>query len=127
MSAQWHEDLGLAEDAILIDLGACPWCGEYIVEVAANGKAAGRKPPDRCCIHGTLAGIARIRAGLSTTRSVEEQRELEARLSEAMRHMAVVAARASREDIRAAAREVEGRYALRVDWSSVLAGIGRGR
>jgi len=127
MSDRWHDGLGLAEDAILIDLGACPWCGEYVVEVARNGRAAGRKPPDRCCLRGTLAGVARIRAGIETTRNPEERRGLEMALSEVMRHLAGAVGAVSREQVVSAAREVEGRYALRADWNAILASIGKGR
>lgn len=120
----WHEELGLDEGAILIDLGACPWCREYQVEVAANGRAAGRKPPDLCCLHGTLASIARIKAGLAVTRAENDRAELEAQLRAAIRHLAGL--KVSGDELKAAVSEVQDRYALKVDWASVLAAMRRG-
>lgn len=119
----WHEELGLEEGAILIDLGACPWCGDFRVEVASNGRAAGRKPPDMCCLHGTLAGIARIKAGMAVTKSAGDRAELEAQLRAAIRHLASL--RAGGDELKAAVSEVRDRYALKVDWASVLAAMRR--
>lgn len=121
--AQWHEELGLGEDSIVMDLGVCPWCGGETVVVAANGKAAGRKPPDKCCLHGTLAGLARIKAGLAISKSREDRYHLEAQLNEVMRHLAGLGA--TSEEIRGAVKEVQGRYALSVDWASILSGLRR--
>jgi hypothetical protein len=118
----WHRDLGLSEDALVFDLGACPWCGQEFIHVAGNGMAAGRKPPDDCCVRGTLAAVARISAAMHG-RLGQDEREYLAR--EASR-LAAKLRTVPQEELRAAARDVEGRYALRVDWSALLARVRRG-
>ena len=118
----WHNELGLSEDALVFDLGPCPWCGQEFIHVAENGMAAGRKPPDDCCVRGTLAALARISAGMHG-RLGQDERDYLAR--EASR-LAARLRDVPQEELRAAAREVEGRYALRVDWNALLARVRRG-
>jgi hypothetical protein len=118
----WHEELGLAKDALVFDLGPCPWCGQEYIHVAENGMAAGRKPPDDCCVRGTLAALARVSAAMNG-RLGGEEREYLAQLA---RRLAARLRGVPQEDLRAAAREVEGRYTLRVDWNALLARVGRG-
>jgi hypothetical protein len=112
---EWHDELGLSEGALLIDFGACPWCGAEYIHVAANGKAAGRKPPDDCCIRGAMAAIARIRSAMHRPAPDTEHLQREARA------LAAKLASASPNEFRAAARDVEGRYGLKVDWGAILA------
>jgi len=118
----WHSELGLAEDALVFDLGACPWCGAEYIHVAENGMAAGRKPPDDCCVRGALAAVARISAAMQG-RLGQEEREY---LAQEARRLAARLRDVPQEELRAAAREVEGRYALRVDWNALLARVRRG-
>jgi len=118
----WHEELGLAEDALVFDLGPCPWCGAEYIHVAENGRAAGRKPPDECCARGTLAALARISAAMHG-RLGQDEREY---LAQEARRLAARLRDVPQDELRAAAREVEGRYALRVDWNVLLARVRRG-
>jgi hypothetical protein len=120
--AMWHRELGLSEEALVFDLGACPWCGAEYVHVADNGMAAGRKPPDDCCVRGTLAAVARISAAMHGRLAADEREHLAREASRLAAKLRAV----PKEELREAAREVEGRYALRVDWGALLARIRRG-
>ncbi|GAA6747489.1 hypothetical protein QT17_01815 [Thermus sp. 2.9] len=109
----WYAELGLRENALVWDLGACPWCGGYEVHVGHGGAAALRRPTYDCCVHGALAGVARLKEAVARTKDPEERAELERDLAQLMRRAAALVAGRSAEELQAAARDVMGRYRFR--------------
>lgn len=136
MSREWLEALGVGEEVVVLDLGACPWCGEYKVEAAQNGLAVGRKPPDMCCLTGTMATMARIRAGLAVMKAPMKDRPkpislpqdgpdeievLEAYAQEVARYLARTAAGRMPSEVEEAMRQAKQHTRLKVNWDSILA------
>lgn len=106
----WYAELGLRENALIADMGVCPWCGRYEVHVGHGGAAALRRPAYDCCVRGALAAVARLKEAVARTRDPEERAELERDLAQLMRHAAAIAAGHSAEELQSAARDVMGRY-----------------
>lgn len=136
MSREWLAELGVGEEAIVLDLGACPWCGEYAVEVAPNGLAVGRKPPDMCCLAGTMAALGRIRAGLAAMKAAAKGRPkpvrlpqdgpdeievLEAYSHEVARYLARIAAGRMPSEVEEAMRQAKAHTRLKVKWDEIVA------
>lgn len=57
----------MADMQLVLDWGACPWCGEEELEFAGNGLAAGRRPPSLCCERGAVAALLRHAAAVRAT------------------------------------------------------------
>lgn len=118
--ADWVKELEL-DNPVILDLGACPFCGKYDVRIAGNGKAVGRKPPVGCCVPGTLMEMARIQKGLRMVRDPQEVAGLRSdlrRVEEALR-----ALRPSREAVMEAARQVMERgYSVELSISGIAEG-----
>lgn len=135
MSREWLAELGVGEEVMVLDLGACPWCGEYKVEVAQNGLAAGRKPPDMCCLTGTMAALGRIRAAIAVMRAIakdkpkpirlpqdgpDEIEVLEAYSQEVARYLARIAAGRMPSEVEEAMRQAKAHTKLKVKWDEIL-------
>lgn len=56
---------------LVLDWGACPWCGEEELEFSGNGLAAGRRPPSLCCERGAVAALLRHAAAVRATAETE--------------------------------------------------------
>lgn len=108
----WHEELGLPENALILDFGPCPWCGREEVKVAQNGMAALRHPPDACCVHGAIAAASRLRAALQGRLSPQERAEVEGELRKIMASLSRMGR--DREELARAAREVGEQYPVPV-------------